>query len=318
MVAPGSLTGVRIVIVTNPVARRTRPHLTRWVADTLSEVAKVEVTATTHRHHATEIAHLAVADGVDAVVALGGDGTVNEVLQGLAGSDTRLAVLPGGSTNVYARILGMPRSLVGATSILRQAIESDRTRRVPAGRANDRWFAWCAGFGYDAEVVREVEAHPRMKRWIGQSSFIAHGWGARVRMRDTVIRIEAGPARPAGRRSEAPTSTEVAGAAVICKADPYTFLGPLASRMCPEATLERGLDCTAMTDLSLPVLLNVMRKALSGRDVRDLPNVTGWHDRAWFDLYTDHPMAVHTDGDPAGATQHLHVEVVPEAINLIV
>jgi diacylglycerol kinase family enzyme len=88
--------------------------------------------------------------------------------------------------------------------------------------------------------------------------------------------------------------------------------------MCPEATLERGLDCTALTDLSLGGLLNVMRKALTGRDVRDLSNVVGWHDREWFDLYTDHPMAVHTDGDPAGATQHLHVRVVPDAINLIV
>lgn len=309
---------MRILIVTNPVARRTRPHLTRWVADTLSEVAKVQVVATTHRHHASEIARNAAAEGLDVVVALGGDGTVNEVLQGVAGTDTRLAVLPGGSTNVYARILGMPHTLVGATSILRQAIEEDRTRRVPAGRANDRWFAWCVGFGYDAEVVREVEWHPRMKRWLGQASYIIHGYGVRMRLRNTAIRIEAGPARPVGRSEAAPLSTVVAGAAVICKADPYTFLGPAASRMCPEATLERGLDCTALTDLSLPALLAVMRKALTGRDVRDLPHVTGWHDRAFYDLYTDRPLAVHTDGDPAGATQHLHVQVIPDAVNLIV
>jgi diacylglycerol kinase family enzyme len=309
---------VHIVIVTNPVARRTRPHLTRWVADTLSDVAKVDVAVTTHRNHASQIAADAAEAGCDAVVALGGDGTVNEVLQGVGGTDTRLAVLPGGSTNVYARILGMPRSLHGSTAILRQALEVDRTRRVPAGRANDRWFAWCAGFGYDAEVVREVEDHPRMKRWLGQASFIIHGYGARMRMRDTSIRIEAGAARPAGRREEAPIATEVAGAAVICKADPYTFLGPLSSRMCPEATLERGLDCTALTDLSLRGMLSVMGTALTSRGVRNLPHVTGWHDRAWFDLYTDRPLAVHTDGDPAGSTQHLHVEVVPDAINLIV
>ncbi|MGI9018004.1 MAG: diacylglycerol/lipid kinase family protein [Euzebya sp.] len=309
---------MRIVLVTNPVARRTRPHLTRWVADTLSDVAKVQVMPTTHRNHASQIASEAAAAGVDAVVALGGDGTVNEVLQGVAGTDTRLAVLPGGSTNVYARILGMPHSLIGATSILHEAIETDRTRRVPAGRANDRWFAWCVGFGYDAEVVREVERHPRMKRYLGQPSYLLHGWGVRLRMQDTTIRIEAGPARPVGRREEAPVSAEVAGAAVICKADPYTFLGPLKSRMCPEATLERGLDCTAMTDLSLRTLTTVMRKALTGRDVRSIPAVTAWHDRAYYDLYTDHAMAVHTDGDPVGHTQHLHVEVVPEAINLIV
>ncbi len=313
-----TLGGVRIVIVTNPVARRTRPHLTRWVADTLSDVAKVQVVATTHRNHASQIAADAAEDGADAVVALGGDGTVNEVLQGLARTDTRLAVLPGGSTNVYARILGMPRSLIGATAILREAIETDRTRRVPAGLANDRWFAWCAGFGYDAEVVHRVEAHPRMKKYLGQSSFLLHGWGARTLLRDDRILVQAGPARPEGRRQESLATTEVGGGVVICKADPYTFLGPLSSRMCPEATLERGLDCTAMNDLSLPSLLNVMRKALSGRGVRDLRAVSGWHDRAVYELSADTPMAVHTDGDPAGHTQHLRVEVVPDAVNLIV
>lgn len=307
-----------IVVVTNPVARRTRPHLTRWVADNLSDVATVQVVQTTHRNHASQIATNAAAAGVDAVVALGGDGTVNEVLQGLAGTDTRLAVLPGGSTNVYARILGIPRSLIGATAILHEAIETDRTRRVPAGRANDRWFAWCAGFGYDAEVVRRVEAHPRMKRYLGQPAFLIHGWSARKVTKDARIRVVAGPARPPGRQEKAPGSTEVAGAVVICKADPYTFLGPLSSRMCPEATLERGLDCTALDDLSLWSLTGVMRKALTSRGVRDLPWVTGWHDRAEYDLYTDAPMAVHTDGDPAGHTTHLHVEVVPDAVNLIV
>jgi diacylglycerol kinase family enzyme len=309
---------VRLTIVTNPVARRTRPHLTRWVADTLSDVAKVEVVHTTHRNHATAIAADAAAAGVDAVVALGGDGTVNEVLQGVALTDTRLAVLPGGSTNVYARILGVPRSLVGATSILREAVETDRSRRVPAGMANDRWFAWCAGFGYDAEVVREVEAHPRMKRWLGQSSFLAHGIGVRRRLAAQRIRVEAGPPRPADRPAEAPASAEVGGGVVICKADPYTFLGPLSSRMCPEATLERGLDCTAMGDLRLPSLLGVMGTALSGRDVRALGAVTGWHDRETFDLHADAPLAVHTDGDPIGSATHVHVRAVPDAINLLV
>ncbi|MEE8602583.1 diacylglycerol/lipid kinase family protein [Euzebya tangerina] len=309
---------MRILIVTNPVARRTRPHLTRWVANTLSDVAKVRVAPTTHRNHASELAAEAAADGLDAVVALGGDGTVNEVLQGVAGTDTRLAVLPGGSTNVYARTLGLSQRLVTATSILHEALETDRTRRVPAGLAGDRWFAWCVGFGYDAEVVREVESHPRMKRTLGQASFLLHGWGVRQRMHEQTIRIQAGPARPIGRQEDAPISTTTAAAAVICKADPYTYLGPLASRMCPEATLERGLDCTAMTDLSLPTLLNVMRKALTGRHVRDLAAVTGWHDRETFDLSSDRPVAVHTDGDPVGRTTHLSVKLVLDAINLIV
>jgi diacylglycerol kinase family enzyme len=300
---------VHIVVVTNPVARRTRPHLTRFVADSLSEVAKVRVAQTTHRNHATELAAQAAAEGADLVVALGGDGTVNEVLQGVALTDTALAVLPGGSTNVYARILDLPRSLVGATAALRAAIEADRRRIVPAGRADDRWFAWCAGFGYDAEVVHEVEVHPRMKRWLGQPSFLVHGVGVRRRLRAERIRVQAGQDEPA---------VEVGGGVVICKADPYTFLGPLPSRMCPDAVLDGGLDCTAMTDLRLSSLLRVMRRALTGRDVLGLGSVTAWHDRASFDLHAERPLAVHTDGDPVGTAHHLHVRVVPEAVTLVV
>lgn len=309
---------MNVLLVTNPAARRTKPHLTRWVADRLSDVAKVTVVATTHRHHASDLARQAATEQVDAVVALGGDGTVNEVLQGLAGTRTGLAVLPGGSTNVYARILGLPRSLTGATSILYQALKENRHRDVPVGRANDRWFAWCAGFGYDADVVREVEWHPRMKRHLGQMSFIAHGVRARQRADQARIMVEAGPARPKGRQRSALKRAEVKGAAVVCKADPYTFFGPIPSRMCPEATLEQGLDLTALTDLSTLALLKTMRKALSGRDVRDLPWVSGWHDREWFELEADRPLPVHTDGDPAGTTTSLRVEVVPDAVRLVI
>ena len=309
---------MQILVVTNPAARRTKPHLSRWVADRLSDVAKVSVVATTHRHHASQIAVDAAERGVDVVVALGGDGTVNEVLQGIAGTPTGLAVLPGGSTNVYGRILGLPRSLTGATSILYQALKEHRSRQVPAGRANDRWFAFCAGFGFDADVVREVEWHPRMKRYLGQMSFLIHGLQARKRAEDVRIRIEAGPARPKGRQRGALKHEQTVGAAVICNADPYTYFGPLASRMCPEATLDRGLDVSALTDVSVPALLATMRKALTGRDVRDLDWVTAWHDREWYELTADRAIPVHTDGDPAGTTTRLRVEAVPDAIRLII
>lgn len=317
MRAPGYPAVVRIVIVTNPVARRTRPHLSRWVADDLSSVAKVRVQPTTHRNHASEIAADAAAEGIDAVVALGGDGTVNEVLQGIATTPTRLAVLPGGSTNVYARILGLPRTLMSATAMLRQAIAANRTRRVPAGRINDRWFAWCAGFGYDAEVVGEVERHPRMKRYLGQPAFLWHGGGVRSRMQDTTIRVKAAPSDEDGGQ-QVPRDVRVGGAAVICNADPYTFLGPLASRMCPAATLERGLDCTALNDLSWSTLTSVVRTALTGAGVVELDQVTAWHDREWYDLSAAEPLAVHTDGDPIWTAHQVHARVIRDAIDVLV
>ena len=157
----------RSLLVVNPGATTTTPRTRDVLIAALSRDLDVEVVTTQGRGHATEVAHKAAADEVDVVIALGGDGTINEVVNGLL-ADARverpadfvpmLGVVPGGSANVLARTLGLPRDPVEATGALIAAIRDGASRTIGLGRVGDRWFTFSAGMGVDAEVVKAVEA----------------------------------------------------------------------------------------------------------------------------------------------------------------
>jgi diacylglycerol kinase family enzyme len=158
---------MRALLVVNPKATTTSERARDVLAHALASEVKLDVVHTTHRDHATELASQAAADGLDLVVALGGDGTVNECVNGILSEGPRedlpaFAVVPAGSTNVFARALGLPNSPVEATGVLLQALMEDRRRRVGLGTADGRWFTFNAGLGVDAGAVGRVEA-PRSK-----------------------------------------------------------------------------------------------------------------------------------------------------------
>src|SRR5581483_2207177 len=117
--------------------------------------------------HATVICREAALEGYDVVVAFGGDGTVNEAVNGLAGSNTPLTALPGGSANVFAKILGIPGEIVDATEHLLRIADDWRPRRVDLGVVNGRLFTFGSGLGIDASVVRRVDERPRLKARLG-------------------------------------------------------------------------------------------------------------------------------------------------------
>src|SRR5207245_6125874 len=122
----------------------------------------VDAIDTERRDHATDLCREAAREGYDVVVAFGGDGTVNEAANGLAGSETPLTCLPGGSTNVYCRILGIPTDVVDATEHLLGLADAWRPREVDLGTVNGRHFVFAAGVGLDASVVERVDAHPKL------------------------------------------------------------------------------------------------------------------------------------------------------------
>ena len=103
---------------------------------------------------------------------LGGDGTQNEAANGLAGTQTALASLPGGSTNVFARTIGLPNDPIEATGVLLDALAKKSIRRIGLGSVNDRYFLFHTGVGFDAAVVRQVERRDTYKRWFGHPLFI--------------------------------------------------------------------------------------------------------------------------------------------------
>src|SRR5690625_1857119 len=158
----------RALLIFNPHATTTDDHVRRVIASALASEIDLEVHPTKQRGHATHLAAGAVHDGVDVVFSLGGDGTANEVLQALAGTNVRLGLLPGGGANVFARTLGLPNDPIAATSRLLDALHEGRDRTIGLGRAGTRYFAFNAGFGFDAAVVRHVEQRSRMKRALRQ------------------------------------------------------------------------------------------------------------------------------------------------------
>jgi diacylglycerol kinase family enzyme len=177
---------VRALLVFNPNATTTDDSVRDVIASALASTVDLEVAATKQRGHATHLVAGAVHEGIDAIFALGGDGTANEVIQALAGTDVRLGIIPGGSTNVLARALGLPNDAVEATAVMLEHLRADRSRSITLGRAGRRYFGFNAGYGFDAAVVRHVEQHPHRKRRLRQGAFllsVAHEWFAGSRPR---------------------------------------------------------------------------------------------------------------------------------------
>src|SRR4051812_9342544 len=168
---------MRALLVANPAATTTNRKVRDVLVRALSSELKVDVAETEHRGHARELAAQATADGVDVVVTLGGDGTVNEAANGLLFTGPgphvpMLAIVPGGSTNVFSRALGHSRDPVEAAGEIRAWVGAGRTRVGPLGTASARtgdtgaeegwsapgWFVFAAGMGFDADVISRVEA----------------------------------------------------------------------------------------------------------------------------------------------------------------
>lgn len=300
---------MRALLVHNPNATSTSQAVVDVIAGALAAATKLDVEGTKRRAHAGYLAAGAVHEGYDVVFALGGDGTLNEVVQGVAGTPIRLGLIPGGSANVFARILGIPTDPLEATAAALRHLERREDRHIPLGRANGRWFTFCAGYGYDAEVVRQVEETGRMKRVAKQATFLWCGLRAQLagatRVPQIVVRVDG--ADP----------VEDLRSLVVCNADPYTFLGPLPSRMCPGAELDGGLDATGLTRGRLTDVARLMRTALFTEKVPELAFTRSWNDLVGLTAENATPLAVHTDGEVCPPTTRLRLELVPHALRVL-
>src|SRR3954447_11585746 len=170
----------RMLIIVNPYATTVSDRLRNLVVYALQGRFEVEAVSTQAQNHATELSREAASAGeYDVVVAFGGDGTLNEVVNGLAGTDLPVAVLPGGSTNVVCRTLGIPNDVVDATEHLLSLADDWSPRKIDLGMVDERYFVFSCGVGIDASVVKRVDRNPTLKgnagpyyySWAGISSF---------------------------------------------------------------------------------------------------------------------------------------------------
>ena len=234
--ATGQLDGAptpskRMLVIVNPYATTVSDRLKHLVVYALRGRFEVDAVDTEGRGHATELCREAALEGYDVVVAFGGDGTVNEAANGLAGSDTPLTCLPGGATNVFCRVVGIPAEIVDATEHLLGLADDWRPRRVDLGEVNGRGFTFSSGLGLDASVVERVDSHPHLKARLGEWYFT---WAALTTFARRYI------VHPPRLEVTAGDETFSGVTAVIQNASPYTYFSRRPIELAEGASLEGG------------------------------------------------------------------------------
>lgn len=302
----------RLLVVTNPHASAVSDRRREVVLHALAHRFEVEAVQTAHPEHATELARGAAAAGTDLVVAFGGDGTANEIANALAGTTTPMTTLPGGSANVFGRLIGMPPDVIDATQQLLRLADGWRARPVALGRVGERWFTFACGFGLDASVVRRVDAHPARKRRFGPWYFTA------VALRTFATEYVPRPPRLVVEGAGGP----VEGAtAVFQNAGSYTYFNrhPLVVTPGPphEAAELRGVVLRRTTPTVLP---GVAARLLIGRlDVARHRAATGLDgaDELTVRTLDDRPLPVQVDGDHVGEVEAASVRSVAGALHVV-
>ncbi|HEX3899211.1 MAG TPA: diacylglycerol kinase family protein [Mycobacteriales bacterium] len=308
---------MRALLVVNPKATATSFRERDVLIRALGSDLKVDLAETTHRGHAIEYGAQAVEQGHDLVVVLGGDGTINEVVNGLLGAGEwtgrrddipALAVVPGGSTNVFSRALGISRDPVEATSELLEALRADRSRLISLGRVNERWFTFTAGVGLDADAVRRVEL-ARAKGKVSTPSRYT-----RCALRSFFAADRRHPALTLEIPGEEPIPGLYLG--ITSNTAPWTYFRSQPIMLTPETSFEEGLDLLALDKMGLIGTLWAASGMLTDRGVR------GRHRRVFGDLTdfvlrADTPMHLQVDGDYLGLYETAHIQAVPDAVRVI-
>ncbi|MFD6551085.1 diacylglycerol kinase family protein [Streptomyces sp. SAS_267] len=321
---------MRALLVVNPAATTTSARTRDVLIHALASEMKLEVVTTEYRGHARDLGRQAAdSDDIDMVVALGGDGTVNEVVNGLLhrGPDPRvpgLAVVPGGSTNVFARALGLPNDAVEATGALLDALREERERTVGLGLAAgtpgtedesvpSRWFTFCAGLGFDAGVVGRVE----QQRELGRRSTHA------LYLRQVLRQFLDDPHRRHGTITlERPGVDPVTDLvlSIICNTSPWTFLGNRPVYAAPKASFDTGLDVLALSRMSTPAVARYATQLLTSSPERGPhgKHAVTLHDLADFTLHSKVPLPLQMDGDHLGLRTSVTFTGVRRALRVIV
>jgi diacylglycerol kinase family enzyme len=308
-----------MLIIVNPYATTVSDRLKNLVVYALQARYEVEAVDTEAAEHAIEIGREAGNGAYDIVVAFGGDGTLNEVANGLAGTDVPVSVLPGGSTNVVCRTLGIPNDVVDATEHLIGLADDFRPRKMDLGRCNGRHFVFACGVGLDATVVKRVDAHPLLKArarqwyytWAAISAFY------RQYLRDPVrLELEVD-----GEKHEGVT-------AIAQNSDPFTYFADIPIRICEDIGLHDGTLSMALLHRAkqrdmLPIATRVLNQRLHVSRHRQIAEFDDVGEAFVRSVSADQdrqprPFPVQVDGDYIGEHTELRFSVAPGALTVVV
>lgn len=308
-----------MLIIVNPYATTVSDRLKNLVVYALQGRYDVEAVDTEAQNHATEIGREAQDGGYDVVVAFGGDGTLNEVANGLAGTDLPVGILPGGSTNVVCRTLGIPNDVVDATEHLLSLADDWQPRKIDLGKVDDRHFVFACGVGIDATVVRRVDSNPKLKAsagpyyysWAGVSGFYRKYLVNPIRVRATVAGHE-----------------PVEGVtAIVQNSDPFTYFASRPIRVCEGIAIDDGTLSMAVlkraTQRDMPTLIRRLfsesRPAGRHRQVAHFDDVasalieTASHEKHG----APRPFPLQVDGDYIGERTRVELRAEPGALTVV-
>jgi diacylglycerol kinase family enzyme len=321
---------VPALLIVNPHATATTQLRRDVITHALASQMELEVAETRYRGHAGTLARKAASDGFQLILTLGGDGTVNEAVNGLLhglkpGTDPAFAPVPGGNANVFSRALGLPADAVDATGRILEALRTGRDRRVglgcaspghtspgaPPGASLDRYFTFNAGMGLDAETVRVIEGMREHGRTLTPGLYL------RTALRQFYwVTDRRHPRLSLERDGQSPLGRLFLG--IISNTSPWTYLGRRPVNPSPGASFDTGLDIFALRRMRTIGTLNALRQMFTtdgepprGRDVVSL------HDQAIFTLRSDQPVALQVDGEYVGEHESVTFRAVPSALRVI-
>ncbi len=319
----------RMLIIVNPYATTVSDRLRHLVVYALQGRFEVDAVDTEARGHATELCREAAHEGYDVVVAFGGDGTVNEAANGLLGSPTPLTCLPGGSANVFGKMLGIPGELVDATEHLLALADDWRPRRVDLGVvsangahgagdtaddlvADRRCFTFASGLGVDASVVERVDSNPRLKARFGAYYFT---W---VALRTFTRRYLVKPPRMeilAGGDALAGVTT------IVQNGSPFTYFQNRPIEIADGTTLGSGVLSGCVLHRATPLAMpSIGLRAFSGgARVTRHRQVTGLAELTELTVRSSdgRPLPLQVDGDYLGEVSEARYSIIPGALNVV-
>ena len=303
----------RMLVIVNPYATTVSDRLKYLVVYALQSRYEVEAVDTKARNHATELCREAADEGYDVVVAFGGDGTVNEAANGLVGSDTPLTCLPGGSTNVFSRILGIPNDVVDATEHLLQMADRFEPRRVDLGRVNGRHFTFSSGIGLDASVTERVDSHPKLK---SRFTNLYYTYAAITTFSRKYV------VNPPRIRVEVDGASAEGVTMIAQNADPFTFFRDRPIRVARDGTLDDGKLSLAVLRRASPVdMPTIIGRVFSSRSATVLRHrqIEGFADVEWARVTSvdGRPFPLQVDGDYLGEVEEAAYTVVPRSLSVV-
>lgn len=310
---------MRAVLIVNPNATSTTPAGRDLLAHALESRVKLTVVHTDHRGHAIEIARESAREGVDVLIVHGGDGTVNEVVNGIlevggpGAAGPAVGVVPGGSANVFARALGISPDPIEATNQLVDLLSDYRRRktwrRIGLMDCGERWGVFTAGMGVDGDVVAAVEAQRNKGRTVTASRYI------RVAIREMLASARKEPTLTLHLPDREPV--EGVHFAFVSNSSPWTYANARPVWTNPTTTFETGLGVFAITSMNIWANLRVVRQMLARRPRLEAKHLVRDDDLRWLQVTSDTPVACQIDGDYLGLRDKMTFTAVPDALGVV-